>query len=145
MKNIPRFLIEDKRCDSLPLVVLNNINTDDEIPFTAVKNNLRIEKKVETYDTDPFVPNAPFLYPLKTSENLTVFCFQGVEKGCIRNEWVNSNHNIADPVDFRKGVIVDVNGEKNIVSTFFERIDNSNIESNENPLDACSCSANETV
>ena len=37
----------------------------------------------------PFVPNAPFLYPLKTSENLAVFwCFQGVEKGCIVNEWV---------------------------------------------------------
>ena len=29
-----------------------------------------------------FVPNAPFLYPLKTSENL------GVRK-CIRNKWVN--------------------------------------------------------
>ena len=29
---------------------------------------------------NPFVPNAPFLYSLKTSENLTVFCFQGVEK-----------------------------------------------------------------
>ena len=29
----------------------------------------------------PFVPNAPFLYPLKTSENLTVFlCFQGVQR-----------------------------------------------------------------
>ena len=39
---------------------------------------------------NPFVSNAPFLYPLKTSENLTVFwCFQGVEKGCIGNEWVN--------------------------------------------------------
>ena len=37
----------------------------------------------------PFVPNAPFLYLLKTSEKLTVFwCFQGVEKGCIGNEWV---------------------------------------------------------
>ena len=36
-----------------------------------------------------FVPNAPFLYLLKTSEKLTVFwCFQGVEKGCIGNEWV---------------------------------------------------------
>ena len=31
---------------------------------------------------NPFVPNAPFLYPLKTSENLTV------EKGCIGNKWV---------------------------------------------------------
>ena len=40
---------------------------------------------------NPFVPNAPFLYLLKTSENLSVFWyFQGVEKGCIGNEWVNS-------------------------------------------------------
>ena len=39
---------------------------------------------------NPFFPNAPFFYPLKTSENLTIFwCFQGVEKGCIGNEWVN--------------------------------------------------------
>ena len=38
---------------------------------------------------NPFVPNAPFLYPLKTSENLTVFlCFQGVQKECIGNEWI---------------------------------------------------------
>ena len=39
-----------------------------------------------------FVPNAPFLYPLKTSENRTVcWCFQGVKKGCIGDEWVNSS------------------------------------------------------
>ena len=39
---------------------------------------------------NPFVPSAPFLYPLKTSENLKVFlCFQGAEKWCIGNEWVN--------------------------------------------------------
>ena len=38
---------------------------------------------------NPFVPNAPFLYPLKTSESLTVFwCFQGVGKGCIGNKCV---------------------------------------------------------
>ena len=36
-----------------------------------------------------FVPNAPFLYPLKTSEKLTVFwCFQLVEKRYIGNEWI---------------------------------------------------------
>ena len=35
-------------------------------------------------------PMHPFSSPLKISENLTVFwCFQGVEKGCIRNKWVN--------------------------------------------------------
>ena len=39
----------------------------------------------------PFVSNASFLYPLKISENLTVFlCFQGVEKGCIGNKWIKS-------------------------------------------------------
>ena len=36
------------------------------------------------------VSNAPFLYPLKTSENLKVlWCFQRVEKGFIGNEYVN--------------------------------------------------------
>ena len=41
---------------------------------------------------NPFVPNAPFLYPLKTSEKLSVFlCFQGVEKECIGNNWLKIN------------------------------------------------------
>ena len=32
----------------------------------------------------PFIPNALFLYPLKTSENLKIFlCFLGVEKGAF--------------------------------------------------------------
>ena len=44
--------------------------------------------------TNPFDPNAPFLYPLKTSENheaffFFFFFFQGVEKGCLVNKWVN--------------------------------------------------------
>ena len=40
---------------------------------------------------NPFVPtNASFFYPLKISENRMIFwCFQGVEKGCIGNKWVN--------------------------------------------------------
>ena len=41
---------------------------------------------------NPFVPNAPCPYPLKTSKNRQVFsCFQGVEKDCIGSEWVNQN------------------------------------------------------
>ena len=37
---------------------------------------------------NPFFLNALLLYPLKTSENFTVFwCFQRVEKGCTGNEW----------------------------------------------------------
>ena len=39
---------------------------------------------------NPFFPNASFLYPLKTSENLTFFwCFHGVEKGCTGKKLVN--------------------------------------------------------
>ena len=39
---------------------------------------------------NPFFLKALFLYPLNTSENLTIFwCFQGVEKWCIGNKWVN--------------------------------------------------------
>ena len=42
---------------------------------------------------NPFVPTAPFLYPLKTSEHFTFFwCFQGVEKGYIGNEWVKNKY-----------------------------------------------------
>ena len=38
-----------------------------------------------------FVPDAPFLYPLKTSENRPVFWwFQGVEKGYIGNKSVKT-------------------------------------------------------
>ena len=36
---------------------------------------------------NPFIPNAPFLCPLKTSEDHKVFrCFQGAEKECSGNE-----------------------------------------------------------
>ena len=43
---------------------------------------------------NPFVPNASFLYPLKTSENLMVFwCFQRVEKCSLgTNGLVNINN-----------------------------------------------------
>ena len=38
---------------------------------------------------NPFVPNSPFFYPLKTPEDRKVFwCFQGIEKWCIGNKWV---------------------------------------------------------
>ena len=40
---------------------------------------------------NPFDPNVPFLYSLKTSENRKIFWyFQGVEKGCTANEWVKN-------------------------------------------------------
>ena len=41
----------------------------------------------ENISLNPFIPNVPFLYPLKT---LVFWCFQGVEKGYIENEWDKS-------------------------------------------------------
>ena len=59
--------------------------------FFDSSNVTLMEKWLFVISFNPFVSNALFLYPLKTSENHTVFwCFQGVEKGCIGNEWVNS-------------------------------------------------------
>ena len=47
-------------------------------------------KLIRSNSLNSFVPNALFLYPLKT-ENLTIFwCFHGVEKGCIGNKWFNA-------------------------------------------------------
>ena len=41
---------------------------------------------------NPFIPNAPSLYPLKTSENRKVFlCFQEVDKRYIGNKWVKNS------------------------------------------------------
>ena len=59
----------------------------------AIQNNPLMQWRLIFHNTvNPFVPNAPFPYPLKTLENLTVFwCFQGVEKGCIGNEWFDKS------------------------------------------------------
>ena len=47
------------------------------------------DSKMDSY-TDLIVPNAPFFYSLKISENLTVFwCFKRVQKGAL-NKWVNN-------------------------------------------------------
>ena len=50
-----------------------------------------------SYVFNAFVPNAPFLYSLKTSESRKIsWCFQGLEKRCIRNKWVNTLFNLFD-------------------------------------------------
>ena len=52
---------------------------------------------------NPFVPKAPFLYPLKTSENRKVlWCFKGAEKGCLGNEWVKRMRLGLSHLRFRK-------------------------------------------
>ena len=63
-------------------LLLLNVGNAQDLAFTSSLLN-------------PFVPNAPFLYPLKTSESHKVFwCFQGVEKGCIGKEGVNDGSHL---------------------------------------------------
>ena len=43
------------------------------------------------YNVKQFVPNPPFLYPLKASEKFTVFwCFQELEKSVLKKNGLNS-------------------------------------------------------
>ena len=63
----------------------------------------------------PFVPNAPFLHPLKTSENVKSFWyFQRVKKECIGNKWVKeSNATMFIDVDNIVTVCVDLYIQRN--------------------------------
>ena len=60
------------------------------VRYFSLDMNVEIITNVIYFCVDPFVPNAPFIYPLKTSETLRFF--QGVEKRCIENEWVKLFH-----------------------------------------------------
>ena len=58
--------------------------------FMNISDTYYVETLNHSKLINPFVPSAPFFYPLKTSENRKVsWRFQGVEKGCIGNKWVN--------------------------------------------------------
>ena len=52
---------------------------------------------IKGYTFNPFVSNAPFLFPLKTSR------FQGVENG---NEWVNYFFRIPGSIKIKLGQIM---------------------------------------
>ena len=56
-----------------------------------MKIDIKFEDFRKIFFINPFVPNTPFLYSLKTSENRKVFwCFQEVEKGSTGNMWLIS-------------------------------------------------------
>ena len=64
--------------------IFKNDLFDKTNPVAALKHLVK-------YFINPFVPNAPFFYPLETWESRIFFwCFQGLEKGCIRYEWVKN-------------------------------------------------------
>ena len=57
----------------------------DKLQIKVVKKDISNARHI-----NPFIPNAPFLYPLRTSENLTAFWyFKRVEKGCFGNKYVD--------------------------------------------------------
>ena len=62
-----------------------NSYTLSKIPGSQVYSFIRILvlNSRRTLSFNPFVHNAPFLYPM------VFWCFQGVEKECIGNKWVN--------------------------------------------------------
>ena len=57
---------------------------DHRVEVDKIFDQNGVSKWFEPSQANPFVLNAPFLYPLKTST-----CFQGVDKGYIRKKWVN--------------------------------------------------------
>ena len=84
--------------------------------FRFTSNCLKCTKD---YNFHPFVPNAPFPYPLKTSENTKVFwCFQGVRKGCIGNKCVKKTwgktkcwRSIHQRCSVKKGILKNFTGK----------------------------------
>ena len=70
------------------LVYMTELSLNLERKFTPY--TLCTEKIEFDFILTHLFPMHPSSAHLKTSENLTVFrCFQGVEKECVGNEWVN--------------------------------------------------------
>ena len=69
-----------------------NLNYSIESNNKLISSSIELEMLINfIYLLNPFVPNAPLLYPLKISENLTVFrefTFSGGTEWCIGNKWV---------------------------------------------------------
>ena len=65
----------------------------EQVLFHRRRDRLQIYFQIFR-EFNSFLPNTPFLCPLKTSENLQVFCFQGLEKGCIGTNGLNGVINI---------------------------------------------------
>ena len=72
-------------------------NKGSKIKFTDLTKNNALSNQDLINQSNQFVPNAPFFYCLKPSENRKVFCyFQGVEKWCIGKKWVKGG--MEDPL-----------------------------------------------
>ena len=67
---------------------LQNLSKFEQISIKILNRKFSL---VTSKKFNPFLPNAFFLYPLKTAKEHFFRCFQRVEKGRIRNKWVSIN------------------------------------------------------
>ena len=108
-KNIASFPIEDKRCDKIPLVVLNNMNIDDEIPLIVEKNN---SSGAEAEGVLLSIPNNILIPIILENCNDNQDSYPIKTEGKVDTDGINSHHNIADSVHFRINGIAEINGER---------------------------------
>ena len=73
VKIIRSFLIEEKRCDSLPLFASNNKNIDDKIPAIVEKNySSGVEVKGGFLSTPSNIPIPILLKNCKNTQNIKI-------------------------------------------------------------------------
>ena len=102
---------EDTRCSRFNLALL----------FISKGYDLKAHNIILTH----LFPMYLFVYTMKTSKNITVFwCFQGVEKECIGNKWVNN----CDSGHTRLKRQFDKNRKKNVCQSVPKRCREQEIE-----------------
>ena len=116
-KNIASFLIEDKRCDKIPLVVLNNMNIDDEIPLIVEKNN---SSGAEAEGGLLSIPNNILIPIILENCNDNQGSYPIKTEGKVETDGINGHHNIADSVHFRINDIAEINGERILTVLFLK-------------------------
>ena len=76
-------------CSEMPYFLLKSLS---KLLKATLQHLAKIGQRINS-----FVPNATFLHPMKTSEKLRVlYCFQGVQKESIGNEWVKYHNRKAN-------------------------------------------------
>ena len=73
-------------------LLLHSVKTWWDQRFSVIFSRYRKRHglRMSVLHFNPFIPNAPFFYPLKTSENLTVFwCLMKYKKGALGKNCLN--------------------------------------------------------
>ena len=77
VKIIRSFLIEEKRCNSLPLLASNNTNIDEKIPAIVEKNYSRgVEAKGGLLSTPNNIPIPILLKNCKNTQDIKILGWQ---------------------------------------------------------------------